>query len=81
MAAANAVREQAMNRQSMLEQWAMQQSQGLEQLKTNLAGVYQTNYNMPAFQGMNSTPREAPASSRAYFAGRSSDTDERDYFA
>jgi len=47
------------NKQSMLEQWAMQKSTSINEMKQNLAQVSTMNPNLPAFQGLNGTPTVA----------------------
>ena len=50
------VQVEASNKRSALEQWAMNKSNDIGQLKNNLAGVAQTNYAMPEARPVNGMP-------------------------
>lgn len=79
MAQANSIKEQALNKQTMLEQWAMQQSQGIDQLASNMQGVSNIQYNQPAFQGVNGSVQggQQQANRGMFGGGGYSDTEEQ----
>lgn len=53
--AANQINAEAYNRRSMLEQWAMNNSANIRQLKQNMAAISGYQANPPAFQGLNAS--------------------------
>lgn len=75
------VQQEAAQRRSGLEQWALSNSQNINQLKSNLASISQKNYNAPSatpLQGLGTTG--APASAGSLYGYGGQDTQKTDMF-
>lgn len=57
MSQLSTIQQQAANRQSMLEQWAVENSNNINQLKTNLKDVYGVQYSLPQTTSVVGTPQ------------------------
>lgn len=57
MQAVSQIRAESQNKRAALEQWAINQSQNIAQLKSNMSGVASYSPDLPAFQGINGTPQ------------------------
>ena len=77
--AANRVQDEFANRRSMLDQWAMQRSENINQLRNNMRGITDIAYNQPRFTGLSGTPT-TDARGNIRVSGYGGSTDEADRF-
>jgi hypothetical protein len=70
------VQQESSNRRSALEQWAMNNATNITQLKQNLAGISQTNYNMPSAQPVAGAP-SVDSRGNLFAGGFNAGTDEK----
>lgn len=80
----NAAQQEASNRRAALEQWAMNNSQTIQQLRANMQGIQSYSPNLPQSQPIVGQPSISPGGSfnvpSAYYPGSGTKEEEKSIF-